>query len=114
MPKFLFLEKGLKLVPVDRVTHDSIGYNFAYWDENTMLWVLKGKVSAGAMDSQTYAELSKKQGDLLKVIARTPAVPRHMVSARPGSCLQNLLARVRQILMQMDQVRRGQESAAAV
>ncbi len=109
LPKFMFLEKGLKLVPADRVSHDSIGYSFAYLDENTILWVLKGKVSAGAMDSQTYAELSQKQGDSLKVIAKTPAVPRHMVSARPGLPV-DLLARVKEILMQMDQLDEGRKT----
>ena len=109
LPKFMLLEKGLKLMPVQRMTPDSVGYNFAYWDENTMLWVLKGKVFAGAMDSQTYAELSKKQGDVLKVLGNTPSVPRHIVSARTR-LPQDLLMRVKEILVQMDQSEEGKKA----
>jgi phosphonate transport system substrate-binding protein len=109
LPKFMFLEKSLRLVPADRVTAGSVGYNFAYWDENTMLWVLKGKVSAGAMDSQTYTHLSKKQGDSLRVLANTPVVPRHVVSVRPGLS-QTLLARIKEILMGMDQSDEGKKA----
>jgi phosphonate transport system substrate-binding protein len=109
LPKFMLMERGLKLVPAERVTRHSVGYNFAYWDENTMLWVLKDKVSAGAMDSQTYAGLSQKHGDSLKVLAKTPPVPRHVVSARPGMP-QDLLARVKQILMKMDQMEESKKA----
>jgi phosphonate transport system substrate-binding protein len=108
LPKYMLLEKGLKLVPADRVTTDSVGYNFAYWDENTLLWVLKRKVSAGAMDSQTYAELSQKHDDTLKMLAQTPSVPRHVVSARAGLA-GDLLARIKQILTQMDQSEEGKK-----
>jgi ABC-type phosphate/phosphonate transport system substrate-binding protein len=74
-----------------------------------MLWVLKDKVSAGVIDSQTYANLSQKHGDSLKVLAKTPPVPRHVVSARPGMP-QDLLARVKQILMKMNQVEEGKKA----
>jgi phosphonate transport system substrate-binding protein len=110
LPKFMITEKGLKLVPTDaRITQDSVGYTYAYWDENTMLWVLKGKVAAGAMDSQTYAELGQKHGDILKVLAKTPPVPRHVVSIRPGMP-QDLLANVKEILIHMDQTEDGKKA----
>jgi phosphonate transport system substrate-binding protein len=110
LPKFILMEKGLKLVATDSPTApNAVGYMFAYWDENTMLWVLKGKVTAGAMDSQTYAELGQKHGDTLKILAKTPSVPRHIVSSRAG-LPQDLLARVKQILTQMDQPEEGKKA----
>jgi phosphonate transport system substrate-binding protein len=71
--------------------------------------VVQGRVSAGAMDSQTYAKLSVKHGNNLTVIAKTPSVPRHVVSARPG-LPQTLLARVTEILMRMDQSEEGKKA----
>lgn len=110
LPKFMIMEKGLKVVPSNvPVTPDSVGYSYAYFDENTMLWVVQGRVSAGAMDSQTYAQLSVKHGNNLTVIAKTPSVPRHVVSARAG-LPQTLLARVTEILMRMDQSEDGKKA----
>ena len=43
------------------------------------------------------------------VLAKTPPVPRHVVSARPGMP-QDLLARVKQILMKMDQMEEGKKA----
>ena len=110
LPKFMLMEKRLKLVPSSAsVPADGVGYTYAYFDENTMLWVVQGKVAAGAMDSQNYEKLSVKHGDSLNIFAKTPSVPRHMVSARPD-LPQDLLASVKEILMRMDQSEEGKKT----
>jgi phosphonate transport system substrate-binding protein len=109
LPKFMIIEKRLKLVPPNvPVPADGVGYLYAYFDVNTILWVMQGRVAAGAMDSQTYAKLSVKHGDHLRIIATTPSVPRHVVSTRPG-LPQALFARVTEILLRMDQSEEGKK-----
>ena len=109
LPKFMIIEKRLKLVPPNvPVPADGVGYIYAYVDVNTLLWVMQGRVAAGAMDSQTYAKLSVKHGDHLRIIATTPSVPRHVVSTRPG-LPQALLARIMEILLRMDRSEEGKK-----
>ncbi|HWP56449.1 MAG TPA: phosphate/phosphite/phosphonate ABC transporter substrate-binding protein [Candidatus Acidoferrales bacterium] len=110
LPKFMLAEKGLQLVPAGAPRPpNGVGYIFANHDENTMLWVVRGKVAAGAMDSQNYAQLSKKYDRSLTVVAKTPSVPRHLVSARAG-LPQKLQARIKEILLQMDQTEEGRNA----
>jgi phosphonate transport system substrate-binding protein len=110
LPKYMFLEKGVKLAMSDgRVSQDSVAYSFAYWDANTMLWVLKGKAAAGAMDSQTFSDLGGKYGEQLRVIATTPSVPRHIVSVR-RALPQDLLVKVKDVLMHMDRSEEGKKA----
>ncbi len=51
MPKAALASSGLKLVnyedPAASVPADEVGYVFSNDAENTMIWVLKGKVTAG-------------------------------------------------------------------
>jgi len=55
--------------------------------------------------------LSVKHGNNLTVIARTPSVPRHVVSVRAG-LPQALLARAKEILLRMDQSEDGKKALA--
>lgn len=109
LPKFLLAERGLKVVPTERPPADAVGYTFAYWDENTIHWVVKGRVSAGAMDSQNFAEIGEKESSALRIIAKTPSVPRHVVSTRPG-LNPALLGKLKLLLTQMDKSDDGKKA----
>jgi phosphonate transport system substrate-binding protein len=81
---------------------------FTYDDENTLVWVLRGKVWAGAMDNQTFQRQTGKDPNALKIIHKTGVVPRQIVSYRtdlPG----RLVARIKEILVRMDQSEQGRK-----
>lgn len=57
VPKAIMLQQGLRMTPKKdpsgAIGPGEIGYVFSYGDETTMVWVLKGMASAGAMEEQT-------------------------------------------------------------
>lgn len=88
LPKATLIEKGFLLAEVSRsdarVANDEIGYVFSNDDNNTVLWVLKGKVAAGVVDSGTFDQMVARRPNDFRVIARSESVPRHVVSYRAG------------------------------
>ncbi len=113
VPKAILRQQGLRLAPKrdasDPVGSGEVGYVFSYADENTMLWVLRGAVSAGAMDDQSY--LKEGRGDLphLKVIYKSFPLPRHILSYR-ADLPARLVARIKDVLMTMDQSEEGRKA----
>ena len=61
---------------------NSSGYVFSEDDENTMIWVIRRKIDAGAMSEASYYKLAKKRVKDLQIIHRTINVPRHVVAMR--------------------------------
>ncbi len=112
LPKALLLQRGFKLSaktgPAEAVAPGEVGYVFSQADENTMMWVLRKKVMAGATDEQTYAQEARTSIDSLQVIERSYALPRHVVSHRPD-LPPKLLARIKEILIGMDQSEEGKK-----
>lgn len=112
LPKMALMQAGLRLAqkskPADRVSPQEVGYVFSYADENTMLWVLRGQVLAGATDNQNYLKEAKGNLDKLHVVHRTFSLPRHVVSYR-AELAPRLVARVREVLMTMDQSEDGRK-----
>ena len=109
LPKMLLMEKGLNLIPVNTLPGaHGVSYAFAGSDENTMQWVLNGKITAGAMDNQRYVNEARARVNELKILEKTPSVPRHVVGAR-GDLPPNLLSRIKEILMRMDRSEGGKK-----
>jgi phosphonate transport system substrate-binding protein len=58
LPKMILVQKGLHVVPksgaTDPVGPDEVGYVFSGSDESTMVWVLRKKLQAGAMDNHSF------------------------------------------------------------
>jgi phosphonate transport system substrate-binding protein len=110
LPKIVLLQKGFKLTATDdpsgRVERGRVGYTFTGDEENTMVWVLRGKVSAGVLDNQAYAKLAKDNLDQLRIIYRTFSIPRHLVSHR-ASLPPRVVTRIKEILIRMDQSAEG-------
>lgn len=112
LPKLVLLQRGLKLSaktdPTEAVAPGEVGYVFSQADENTMMWVLRKKVIAGATDEQTYEKEARTSLDSLQVIERSYALPRHIVSYR-ADLPPKLLAKIREILIGMDQTEEGRK-----
>jgi phosphonate transport system substrate-binding protein len=110
IPKIALLQEGLKLVPksdaANSIDPQEIGYVFSLGDENTLAWVLTGKVSAGATDDYTYERQTYRYPNSLKAIHNTSSFPRHLVSYR-ADLAPKLVTKIKQILIQMDQSQEG-------
>jgi phosphonate transport system substrate-binding protein len=111
IPKMALAREGLKLVPEQDVTkslnREEVRYVFSLDDENTIVQVLRGKVSAGATDDQTFQRETQRYPNHLKAIYTTSSsFPRHLVSCR-ADLAPKLVASIKQILIQMDQSPEG-------
>lgn len=109
LPKMLLIEKGLN--PVSSSTSlgaHGVGYTISGDDENTMQWVLNRKVTAGAMDHQNFGKEARARVNELKILEKTPSVPRHVVRVR-GDLPPNILSRIKEILIRMDRSEEGRK-----
>ena len=88
LPKAALASAGFNVVnfadPAALVPGDEIGYVFSNDAENTMIWVLKSKVTAGAVNEDYFEALAGNRLGELKVLHRSDAVPRNIVCARRG------------------------------
>jgi phosphonate transport system substrate-binding protein len=102
--EFSLVEKGRV---EDAVPKDKVGYTFTEDDENTIQWVLRGKVIAGAIDNQTFfGDIPEEtQADLL-ILAETESFPRQVVMLRPQvePALQEAL---KTLLVELDETPAG-------
>lgn len=81
---------------------EQIGYIFTGDQDNTIQWVISGKVAAGAIDSTSFERIPETTRAQLIVLAKTEPVPRHMLLMTPQMepALQETIA---EILIQMDE-----------
>lgn len=111
LPKAYLLSTGLKPVEKksaeDVVSADEVGYIFSDDDENSIQWVISGKVTAAAVDTETFAEIPEENRQAMSVIAQTEKVARHVVMARPGLPAEQIAA-IKTILLDMDKTPEGQ------
>jgi phosphonate transport system substrate-binding protein len=86
MPKAALASAGLTLVnyedPAAAIPDDRVGYVFSNDAENTLFWVLKEKVAAGAVNADYYESLAGARIGELRVLHETQAVPRNVVCVR--------------------------------
>ncbi len=86
LPKSSLLARGPHVTKVAHATADvpagEVGYVFSNDDNNTVYWVLTGKVAAGAINNQQFDELPRRQRDQLNVFHRTITVPRQLAGVR--------------------------------
>jgi phosphonate transport system substrate-binding protein len=94
------------------VAKDEIGYVFSGQEEVTVEWVLSGKVVAGALDSETWSELTPQVQDQLKIVAETESFPRHVVLAGPSLEAEQIDV-LKATLLDMDNSKQGREALAA-
>jgi phosphonate transport system substrate-binding protein len=113
IPKMALVQAGLKLTPNPDPTRsldpEEIGYVFSLHDENTVAWVLRGNVNAGATDDYTYQRHTHRYPNSLEVIHTTASFPRHLVSYR-ADLAPKVVTKVKEILIQMDQSQEGRSA----
>ncbi len=114
-PKLALAQAGLKPVvkqaASDRVGANEVGYLFSNADENTMAWVVRSKVIAGATDHQTYVNQARANIKDLALLYESAPIPRHLVSWRPGLS-DKLVMKVKEILLAMDKSEAGRNALA--
>jgi phosphonate transport system substrate-binding protein len=104
LPKAALASAGQRLVhyadPAASVPEDRVGYVFSNDAENTIFWVLKGKVAAGAVNADYYEALAGELIDELQVLHLTRAVPRNVVCVRNGLDSE-LVEAIQEVLLEM-------------
>ncbi|MBC8505382.1 MAG: phosphate/phosphite/phosphonate ABC transporter substrate-binding protein [Anaerolineales bacterium] len=88
LPMAHFTSAGLTLAEKDSensaVAADEVGYVFSGDDDNTLQWVIIGKVDAGVTDNLNFEELTENSDVELVILAETEALPRGLALVRPG------------------------------
>ena len=88
LPKSELINTGYRLWEMasrgTKIPPKQIGYLFSSDDNNTVLWVMKGKVAAGVVDSVTFEDIVARRPADFRVVARSESVPRQVVGFRAG------------------------------
>lgn len=110
MPKAALSHSGLRLVRYEddaaSIPISEVGYIFSNDAENTVFWVLKGKVAAGAVNKDYFEAIAGSRLSELRVIHETEKVPRNVVCFRDG--LDSQVARaVEEVLLAMENEEEG-------
>ena len=90
LPLAHFTEAGYNLVSAEgggsdpTVAADEIGYLFSGEDQNTVQWVITGRVAAGVTDNDNYLELPEATRARLTILAETEPLPRQVAVVRPN------------------------------
>ena len=110
LPAGALLEQGFALKelerPDTRVAPGEIGYYFSDDEENTVALLLGGMVAGGGFSNQDYQGLPEELMNQITQVGRTIAVPRQLVSVRPGLD-PRLASRVIELLIGLDQTEEG-------
>jgi phosphonate transport system substrate-binding protein len=112
IPKAAMLSAGLQLDnyedPAAQVPSDRVGYVFSNDTENTMFWVLKQKVAAGAVNENYYQSLAGNRVDELRILFMSEPVPRNLVCVR-GGLEPRVEKALKRVLLEMNQSSEGLE-----
>lgn len=86
LPKASLQQNSLRLTEKssrhENVAADEVGYIFSEDDANTITWVRKRRVAAGATGNIRFDKIKSRLKSQLKIIFRSIDVPRHVVSYR--------------------------------
>lgn len=114
IPRILIERARLRLIGLEnrraRAPAGQVGFVFSGSDENSLFLVLAGHVETGAMASHELAQMAPASA--IKVIAQSEPLPRHVVSHR-GGLPAPLVARIRAVLIGMEQTEEGRNVLAA-
>jgi phosphonate transport system substrate-binding protein len=106
LPKAHLLELGLNPIErprlTSRVDDNEIGYVFSEDDETTIQWIISGRVIAGVIDSEAFAQIPEESRQHMIVLGETVNVPRHLMLVRPGM-EPTLVEAISDILIYMDE-----------
>ncbi len=115
LPRIAMMRDGLTLKKVDfedAAPPGGIGYLFSSDDENTMVWVLRNRVAAGAMSAKSFRAQAKSSIDNLSIVKKTFSIPRHVVNLRRGLS-PPLKQALKKVLSDMHRSEEGRKILAA-
>jgi phosphonate transport system substrate-binding protein len=111
LPVAYLIRAGLDPVEVaDRdapLTSQQVGYMFSKDEQNAIQWVLSGLADAAAVSEPDFEDISQETRDRLRILAKTEALPRHLVLVAPDMTPE-LRSQVTEILTSMDTTDAGQ------
>ena len=112
LPTGMLIEAGVnpkeKSSANSTVSADEVGYVFTDDDNNTIQWVISGKVAAGAIDIGTFLEIPEASRQAMVVLAQSDKVARHVALVR-ADLKPEMVEAIKTILTQMDKTPEGQE-----
>ncbi|WP_009546008.1 phosphate/phosphite/phosphonate ABC transporter substrate-binding protein [Crocosphaera subtropica] len=88
-------------------SEDETTYVFSGSDNNSLQWLVSGRVDAMAMGSVDFQQLPEETRQQFIIIGETQSVPRHVVVISP-TLSHNKVMRLKKILLQMNQTDSGQ------
>jgi phosphonate transport system substrate-binding protein len=112
LPMAMLIEAGLN--PQEKssanatISADEVGFVFSDDDENTIQWVISGKVDAGAIDIGTYMEIPEASREAMVILAQSDKVARHIALVRAGM-KPEMVEAIKTILIDMDKTPEGQK-----
>jgi phosphonate transport system substrate-binding protein len=87
LPRAFLTKAGLRLHeypdPDSRPARDEVGYVFSSDDDNTIQWVISGRVAAGVTDHVAFSEIPEETRSQLAILAETEDLPRHVAVVSP-------------------------------
>ncbi len=91
-----------------RVNKNEVGYVFSQEDENSIAWVLNGKVDAAAVDIQTFNKVPEDVKAKFVILQQTEKLARHIVLVRPDLDPE-LIAKIKILLLDLDKTEEGKK-----
>jgi phosphonate transport system substrate-binding protein len=90
-----------------RVGEDEIGYVFSNDDDNTIQWVISGRVAAGVTDNISFGRIPEETRNQMTIFAETEDVPRQILVVAPDMGVE-LQDAIKTLLIGMDETEAGQ------
>lgn len=116
LPLTYLVEQGLTLTELNDVSgsvaDDEIGYIFSGAHENSVEWVLSGRVDAAATENGDFDDIDPDTKENLVVLAETESLPRH-VGVASSEIDTELLAAITQILIDATETDDGRAALEA-
>ena len=110
LPLVKLLESGLNPVEISlpnlSVSDKAVGYVFSSEDENSIEWLLSGRVDAAAMDNHTFDKMSAEIKEKAVVLAETEKIARNLVMVR-GDMPSDQIETISSVLLAMDKTDEG-------
>ncbi|MDJ0732203.1 MAG: phosphate/phosphite/phosphonate ABC transporter substrate-binding protein [Crocosphaera sp.] len=112
LPYNYLKQKGLilreKTSDAQSISENETAYVFSGSDNNSLQWIVSGRVDAMAMGSVDFQKLPEETRHQFIIIGETRSVPRHMVVISP-TLSKNKVIRLKKILLQMNKTDSGKK-----
>ncbi len=110
LPYSYLKQQGLSLIEKtsdeQSISDNETAYIFSGSDNNSLQWVISGRVDATAMGSVDFKQLPEETRQQFMIIEETRSVPRHMVVISP-TLSEKKVTKLKKILLQMNESESG-------